>query len=337
MLITFARTLRRVSARAVYVGVSWSLKKWLLINPVEFPITDNIVNKKSLNYYLSPKEPLLGRRKIWFFWDGNIVNAPDIVKISYCNWKKMNPDYDVVLLNNENCEQKTGFNFRSCFENATAQIGTAGKTDFLRFYLLYHWGGVWVDATTFCLEPLSKWLKINDNSPFFCFKQPVDCPDRQLVSWFLSAEPKNPLVKYMLEEVYSYLFKNRAYPIKVGTVATADQEKYPQLVSRKDTGKAYLEKQEDRGLVPYFWMFYLFNDAIKVNAIRKYFEQIDPLLNKYCQPDSSFSLFKKSYVSKQSYRNNIGDFKDRIVFLKKNNMIGSCDDIIVDEIMDIMS
>ncbi|MCF7970797.1 MAG: capsular polysaccharide synthesis protein [Methylococcaceae bacterium] len=295
------------------------------------------MNKLKLSDYLLPKEPFLGRKKIWFFWDSGIVNAPDIVKISYSNWKQMNPDYEVILLNNENCTQKTGFNFQSCFENATAQTGTAGKTDFLRLYLLYHWGGVWVDATTFCLEPLSKWLKINDESPFFCFKQPINCTDRQLVSWFLSSKPKNPLVEFMLKETYSYLFKNRDYPIKIGPVAAADQDKYPELVSRKDTGKAYLEMEESRGQVPYFWMFYLFNDAIKVADLGKCFEELDPSTNKHCRPRESFSHFEQSYVSKQSYRINIGEFKDKIMFLKKNNMLDSYGDILANKIMDIMS
>jgi hypothetical protein len=205
---------------------------------------DNIMDKSSLNICLLPKDQNFSEQTIWFFWDSDILNAPDIVKISYHNWKRMNPEYEVVLLNNKNCEQKTGLNLQNCFENATAQIGTAGKTDFLRLYLLYHYGGVWVDATTFCLKPLSKWLKINEESPFFCFKQPLECPDRQLVSWFLSAKPKNLLTKFMLEQALSYLFKNRPYPIKIGPIATADQNKYPQLVSRTKTGKAYLEKEE---------------------------------------------------------------------------------------------
>ena len=269
------------------------------------------------------------KRKIWFFWDRDLKNAPDIVKISYDNWKHMNPDHEIVLLNNENCEKKTGFNFSQYFNNASAQIGTAGKTDFLRLYLLNYFGGIWVDATTFCLLPLNKWLQSGDDLPFFCFKQPSNCPDRQLVSWFLSAEPNNPLIQHLFEYAYSYLFKTRAYSIRIGQIATARKDKYPKLVSREKTGIAYLKEEESNGIAPYFWMFYLFNDAIKIPSLRHYFDKIDPSLNKYCQTYTEHSVFKNSYVSKQKYRDCISCFEQRIIFLKKNNMLSSAiEDII---------
>ena len=78
------------------------------------------MNEHFLDFLFSQKVSLPGKNKIWFFWDTDLSDAPEIVKLSYSNWRQANPEYDVVLLNKENCENKVGFNFK-IFENATGQ------------------------------------------------------------------------------------------------------------------------------------------------------------------------------------------------------------------------
>ncbi len=65
-------------------------------------------------------------------------------------------------------------------------------SDVLRILLLREFGGVWVDATLFCNQPLDKWLPGVMIEDFFAFAAPA--PDRPLSSWFLSAESDNYLV-----------------------------------------------------------------------------------------------------------------------------------------------
>ncbi|MFL1406151.1 capsular polysaccharide synthesis protein [Marinobacter sp. M1N3S26] len=281
----------------------------------------NSEEKPSLNFIMEEKDINYSRNTIWFFWDEGLELAPELVKISYDNWRVMNPEYDVVLLTTENVEEKIGLNITSLFQSASARLGMAGKTDFLRLYLLYHWGGVWVDATTFCLKPLGQWLNVQAEAPFFCFVQPDSCPDRQLISWFISAQPKNPLIYHLLIDAYLYIFKERSQNIGISSISTADKNKYPELVSRTSTGKAYLQKEEERGVVPYFWLFYLFNEVVKTPGLEKHLSIDSYLSRRYSQPSAKFSDFIQSYVSKQTYRVSLSDFRERLNFLEEKNMI----------------
>ncbi|WP_168171523.1 capsular polysaccharide synthesis protein [Lacimicrobium sp. SS2-24] len=268
---------------------------------------------------------------IWFFWDEGLQNAPDLIKISYDNWKTMNPDRHLILLTRDNIEQQIGLNIESFFNPASAQLGMAGKTDLLRLYLLYHWGGVWVDATTFCLKPLSQWLTPQSKNLFFSFAQPPSSPDRQLVSWFLAAPPKNPVVEQLLSEAYSYIFKEREQNIAIGPITTADADNFPELVSREGTGFQYLNIQESRGTVPYFWLFYLFNEVVKNSSLKHSLHNENTMTEKYSQPSSSFNDFLKSYVSKQTYRDNLTIYRDRLIYLKENRMISEASRAIVNK------
>jgi hypothetical protein len=57
--------------------------------------------------------------------------------------------------------------------------------------LLRRHGGVWADATCYCLQPLAEWLPSKlAPAGFFAFDRPA--PDRMLASWFLAAQPAWP-------------------------------------------------------------------------------------------------------------------------------------------------
>ena len=69
----------------------------------------------------------------------------------------------------------------------------AALSDVVRVGLLSRFGGVWVDATCYCLRPLDDWLAEAMRAGFFAFSQPA--PDRMLSSWFLSSEPASPVLR----------------------------------------------------------------------------------------------------------------------------------------------
>jgi hypothetical protein len=60
-------------------------------------------------------------------------------------------------------------------------------SDVVRIALLHRFGGIWVDATVYCLRPLDGWIGHAMASGFFAFNRPM--PDVMLSSWFLAAEP----------------------------------------------------------------------------------------------------------------------------------------------------
>ena len=148
-------------------------------------------------------------KQIFIFWDSGFDKAPEIVKLCVLSYQDMNPDYNVVLLTEKNLHEY--FPYWDIFKLSTVKIGMAHKADFLRTYLVYKYGGVWVDATTVCLKPLSNWLdSVVNEYDFFLFRQHKGLQDRLVKNWFLAGKKLHPFYGYMLNELIDYLFEERS-------------------------------------------------------------------------------------------------------------------------------
>lgn len=174
--------------------------------------------------------------------------------------------------------------------------------------LLFKFGGIWVDATTFCLKPLTNWIDIED-SGFFCFRQPVGTIDRQFVSWFLAAKKGSSIVRDLLGEILDFATEERKINLKIAKLILNDETK--EFVSREGTGWCYIRWMEDRGEVPYFWLFYIFNEIVKKPVHVKTWELVQGKPNNYANLNYPMSLFDSAFVSKQTHKP--GYMKDDIL------------------------
>ncbi|MFG0773285.1 capsular polysaccharide synthesis protein [Vibrio plantisponsor] len=237
-------------------------------------------------------------KTIWLYWDKGIENAPELIKNSYSTWKRHNNDYDVIFLDDSNLSKILGFDFNIIFEEfINIELTSAGKSDLLRLYILYRFGGVWADSTTFCLRPISDWLDIKETG-FFIFRQPDSCLDRQMVSWFMASNQGNKIVKDLLYTSITFLSKKRNKFCKITDIIINDDTK--EYISRTRTGYKYLDYAESQGSIPYFWMFYLWNEISP--KYKDEIEKMNRMPNNYIQPKGFYSKFTKAFVSKQTYR-----------------------------------
>lgn len=240
-------------------------------------------------------------KTIWMFWDSGLENAPEVVKLSYQSWVKLNPDYDVILLDRNNIKSILGFYFDDVFKQCSVDLGAAGKSDLLRLYLLNRYGGVWADATTFCKRPLSEWLDI-EHTGFFSFREKT-ADDRTLVSWFLASTPGHTITQSLLNHSLQYLFQERRISLDiVGLKTTQMVAASKGVISKEGSGFRLLEEMERKHCAPYFWMFYLFNEVVKQSSNSPVWHEVLGMTNCYAELDDSFDEFKDSYVAKQTYR-----------------------------------
>ena len=79
------------------------------------------------------------------------------------------------------------FAFLDYAHGALAKQSPNHRANVLRMELLARHGGVWVDATCFCVRPLDEWLPAQMSSGFFAFARPAR--SRLLANWFLAARP----------------------------------------------------------------------------------------------------------------------------------------------------
>jgi len=184
-------------------------------------------------------------KKIWFLWLQGLDDAPLVVRKCYESWIKHNLDWELMLLD----EQSIG----EYIPELPAGITKQALSDILRINLLAKHGGVWVDATCFCMKPLDEWLYDNMQSGFFAFDRPG--PDRMLSSWFIACNKYNYIATTYQNMVNLYWQEN------------------PDLTFIENSGWKFLNKKLQKlntqvwfsafvtnvlKVYPYFWFHYLF-------------------------------------------------------------------------------
>lgn len=143
-------------------------------------------------------------RVVWMLWLQGWEHAPELVRACAETWRRQNPGWTVRPLDRATLGD---------FLPTDALAHFAGKplepeafSDVVRLELLARYGGVWVDATTYCLRPLDTWLPERMTAGFFAFARPA--ADRMLSSWFLAALPGSCIVHRWQEAARRY-WENR--------------------------------------------------------------------------------------------------------------------------------
>jgi hypothetical protein len=251
---------------------------------------------------------------IWMFWHSGLEGAPDVVHRSLTTWQHFNPDHEVRFLTLADAEAVLGVDLEALFEKLTVDMGWANKADVIRMMLLAKFGGIWADATTFCLKPLSEWLhdEIRTNG-FFCFRQMNQNNDREMVNWFLASISGHPLLVRTLFQSQRFLFKKRNENIKI--MLHKKFLKKMSIFPGERFGIEILKICETRfKKTSYFWMFYVFKTVLDNYPRERNF--LRRMTNRHAPNVCSLKIFLDAYVSKQTYKPiAVESYKKRVAFL----------------------
>jgi len=150
-------------------------------------------------------------RKLWIMWLQGLDEAPFVVKKCIESWKLHNDTWDIVILTEQNLNQVVQL---AISPDRLAQLSRTKRSNLIRMNLLSEHGGVWADATTYCMKPLDDWIDEASTSGFFAFSNPSET--RILGNWFLASHPGNYLVGRMNREQTSFFgdnqFRNDSLP-----------------------------------------------------------------------------------------------------------------------------
>lgn len=138
-------------------------------------------------------------KTIWFLWFQGLDNAPYVVRKCYESWVARNPGWRVVILDETALASVASVDYSA---GNIASLSRQHQADLLRLDLLAHHGGVWADATCFCVRPLDDWLVPSMESGFFAFDRPR--PNRIISNWFLAAAPGNVLASRMFDQMLAH-------------------------------------------------------------------------------------------------------------------------------------
>jgi len=154
-----------------------------------------VLNNKNIvpDGYLLPKNI---PKKIWIYWEQEWDKAPELVKLCLDSWVAHNPDWEVIQLGEKNLSKYITIDVPL----QGREITRTGYSNIVRLTLLEKYGGVWVDATTFCTAPLDSWLPYLMQTGFFVFHK----PKTTVASWFIAAEQNHELICCWKEYVKQY-------------------------------------------------------------------------------------------------------------------------------------
>lgn len=172
-------------------------------------------------------------KKIWIYWEGEY---PEFVHTCVNNIRKKNQDFEVFLLNPENVHQYSNINF-TALKDATPQQ----KADLLRFDLIYHHGGIWLDASIIVYENL-QWIQTLLNQTqteifaFYRKRNTTNLNSPVIENWLLASTQNNPFFKKWFDELYIALNKTPKLYIQ----EIRENEENPKSIFQKIGNLEYL-------------------------------------------------------------------------------------------------
>ena len=137
-------------------------------------------------------------KKIFIYWEQGWNEAPTVCKYCLESWKLYNVDWKIIELDKNNLFEYLDISYEKQFQNIQP---VQMRSDIIRINLLKKYGGIWVDATTFCTTPLNSWIL--KQKTFFAFSSPGK--DRMISSWFMTNVYKNSfIINKFCDDVNSY-------------------------------------------------------------------------------------------------------------------------------------
>ncbi len=147
-------------------------------------------------------------KKIFIYWGQGFDSAPEVVKICYDTWKKHNLlTWKIIELDDKNITEYV--NIESVIPSLKKKnMMMCQKADIIRVLLLEKYGGIWVDATTYCMKPLDEWFCLYNyfRTGFFAFDKPGG--DRMISNWFLYSEKNGVIISLWKNKIIEYWRKN---------------------------------------------------------------------------------------------------------------------------------
>ena len=166
--------------------------------------------------YIYIKEPFCNNKvnNIWMYWE----NLPGKKKYSYLNLcqktvlKNCSKNFKINLLNEKNIYEYIP-NLR---KDLNDKINIQQKVDYIRYILLYKYGGIWIDADTIIINdlmPIINKLKKYDFVGFgyHSYKKKKDLSGNGKpypANWVMAARKKSKLMKLCIEKCNKLIESN---------------------------------------------------------------------------------------------------------------------------------
>lgn len=208
-------------------------------------------------------------KKIHYCWFGNGKMSKDIIS-SIKSWKRIMPDYEIILWNENNFD----INSVAFVKEAYSTKKWAFVADYVRLYVLYKEGGIYLDTDIYVLKKFDPFLEhdfftsleYEENTKIFENVINSDLNDIQGIgkisfqSGLIGSISKHPFLKDCLD-----WYNNRNFILKNGTYLTKPtvSEIYPAIAQKY--GFRYINEPQKLKINMVILPFFLFSQGEKIN------------------------------------------------------------------------
>lgn len=139
---------------------------------------------------------------VWIYWRQGGENAPLLVKKCISSIKKYS-QCPVIQLDEKNVNEYVVMPKAIMNKYEKGKISEAALSDLIRFSLLSHFGGTWIDATVLLTGEIPKYIIKSD---FFAYQDTFGLIENPALisNWLLHSKPNNPLINEALNMTYAY-------------------------------------------------------------------------------------------------------------------------------------
>lgn len=135
---------------------------------------------------------------IWLYWEGDMPNQlPYLLH----NLKEIMDNYNIIFINNSTVNNYLN---SSTYPPSLYSLPIANQADYYRFYLLYKYGGIWMDSTTYMKDSsyLDDFIKLveEEGNELGAFNSWFSKPF-QIELGFLISYPHTEIMRKIIKEV----------------------------------------------------------------------------------------------------------------------------------------
>jgi len=133
------------------------------------------------------------------------------------SWKNLNPEYAVEFYDDERCLAFMQEHYPQ-FEFTYLHLKSVRRFDFIRYLIVYHFGGIYADSDITCKKPIITW-GISNETTFLSGMECIGCEDigAKVNQWSFGARKGHPILKHVIMNVVSNSFKGPSYYERFGT------------------------------------------------------------------------------------------------------------------------
>tara|TARA_Y100000389_G_scaffold145202_1_gene143687 strand:- start:10744 stop:12498 length:1755 start_codon:yes stop_codon:yes gene_type:complete len=220
---------------------------------------------------------------IWIYWHEPIEKAPEIVQICIKIVKKLNYDYEINILNQYN--YKNFVNDKSIINIMDSNLQNYHKADLLRLYLVYTYGGIYMDASIILFQSFDWLLNTKEVFMYKNIQHTTIYTEPIFENWLIVSVKGNSIIKLLMDTFYNSLINGI-------------EKSYIEYINKNTNYQNFYNSRIKHG--PYHLFYFVMIHTLSKNNLHDKIEYLDCNYNKY--PCNTFhnnknleDLFLKEY------------------------------------------